>query len=105
MRMIGMLNVQIDTPLGAARVITDGQLKLDIQRPVLIDSLQREIYNKNNLNVKLDMLSSQRPKRVENLLSNKVIELKQSMEGLNQNHAKSIKTLRGDNYMRSVREN
>jgi len=30
MRMIGMLNVQIDTPIGAARVITDGQLKLDI---------------------------------------------------------------------------
>ena len=30
MRMIGMLNLQVDTPLGASKVIIDGQLKLDI---------------------------------------------------------------------------
>jgi len=53
MLMIGMFNMAVDTPLGASKVIADGELTLELRRPVLIDSTTRSIYyfdpfNSNN---------------------------------------------------------
>ena len=47
--MIGMMQVSIDTPNGASRVVVDGNLKLYQSAPVLIDSIKRTLYNVNPL--------------------------------------------------------
>ena len=45
MLMIGMIHMQVDTPIGASKVIVDGELNLDQRKPILIDSVTRSIYN------------------------------------------------------------
>lgn len=45
MLTVGMIHVSIDTPQGASNIIVDGQLKLKQNRPVLIDSITRSLYN------------------------------------------------------------
>ena len=47
MLMIGMINMGVDTPMGASKVIADGQLNLEQRKPVLIDSIMRTVYNWN----------------------------------------------------------
>lgn len=47
MLMIGMIHISVDTPLGASKVIVDGQLTLQQRQPVLIDSIMRSVYDVN----------------------------------------------------------
>lgn len=47
MLMIGMIHMAVDTPLGASKVIVDGQLTLQQRQPVLIDSIMRSVYEVN----------------------------------------------------------
>ena len=49
MQMQGMLDLQIDTPEGAARILSDGQIVLLQQKSALIDSITRTLYNKDPL--------------------------------------------------------
>jgi len=44
-----MLDLQIDTPEGAARILSDGQIVLLQQKSALIDSITRTLYNKDPL--------------------------------------------------------
>ena len=45
MLMIGMIHMQVDTPIGASKVIVYGDLNLDQRKPILIDSVTRSIYH------------------------------------------------------------
>ncbi len=45
--MIGLLYLDIDTPNGASRIITSGDLKLHQSSPIMIDSQKRTLYNTN----------------------------------------------------------
>ena len=47
--MVGLLVIDIDTPNGASKVITTGELLLKENAPVLVDSTKRTIYNTNPL--------------------------------------------------------
>ena len=47
--MIGMMVVNIDTPNGASRILTEGELKLVQTEPIRLDSIRRAIYNVNPL--------------------------------------------------------
>ena len=42
--MQGLLQVNIDTPNGAANTIVDGNLRFDQDEPILIDSIRRTLY-------------------------------------------------------------
>lgn len=42
--MQGLLNVNIDTPNGAAMTVVDGSLSFDQDEPILIDSIRRTLY-------------------------------------------------------------
>lgn len=44
-KMIGMMHVNIDTPNGAAMTYVDGLLNFEQDEPILIDSIERTIYN------------------------------------------------------------
>lgn len=52
MQMIGMLDVQAETPNGASRIIADGNLVLKQKDPPLIDSQMRKVYNFDPLSQK-----------------------------------------------------
>jgi hypothetical protein len=45
MQLVGMMHLSVDTPLGASRIVSDGSLELRQNKPVLIDSLTRNIYD------------------------------------------------------------
>jgi len=47
--MVGMINLHVDTPGGASRLFTDGAIVLKQDKPVLIDSITRNLYNINPL--------------------------------------------------------
>ena len=47
MLMIGLIHMSVDTPLGASKVIADGQISLEQRQPVLIDSIMRSVYDAN----------------------------------------------------------
>jgi len=43
--MKGMINLSVHTPEGASRIISDGSLILKQNKPILIDSITRDLYN------------------------------------------------------------
>ena len=43
--MIGLLYLDIDTPMGASRIVSSGTLDLVQDEPILIDSVKRTLYN------------------------------------------------------------
>ena len=45
MQLTGMLHMQVDTPLGASKVVSDGTLELKQVKPILIDSIVRSLYD------------------------------------------------------------
>lgn len=47
--MIGLLYLDIDTPNGASKIITSGELNLHQSSPIMIDSQKRTLYNTNPL--------------------------------------------------------
>ncbi len=47
--MIGMIVIDVDTPNGASRIVTDGELNLIQAAPIRIDSVKRTLYNTNPL--------------------------------------------------------
>ena len=49
MQLIGMLDLNINTPSGASKVISEGDLELIQSKPILIDSKSRTVYNKDPL--------------------------------------------------------
>lgn len=46
-QMVGMLNLSVNTPVGASKIFSDGSLNLIQDRPALIDSITRSLYNIN----------------------------------------------------------
>ena len=45
MKLVGMLHLSVDTPLGASKIMSDGSLELRQNKPVLIDSITRSLYD------------------------------------------------------------
>ena len=45
MQLVGMLHMNQNTPNGVSKIISDGELKLEQKRPILIDSITRSIYD------------------------------------------------------------
>ena len=45
MQLTGLLHLSLDTPIGASTVISDGSLVLKQNKPVLIDSIVRSLYD------------------------------------------------------------
>ena len=45
MQLVGMMHLSVETPLGASKIVSDGSLELRQNKPVLIDSLTRNIYD------------------------------------------------------------
>jgi len=45
MQLTGLLHLSVDTPIGASNVISDGTLILKQNKPVLIDSIVRSLYD------------------------------------------------------------
>ena len=43
------MDLQVDTPEGAARILSDGQIALRQQKSALIDSITRTLYDKDPL--------------------------------------------------------
>jgi len=46
------MHVNLDTPNGAGRIMVDGQLNFMQDEPILIDSVQRTIYNYDPITAK-----------------------------------------------------
>ena len=49
MQLVGLLHLNVETPLGASKVVSDGTLALKQNKPVLIDSITRSLYNEDPL--------------------------------------------------------
>ena len=49
MQLVGMLDLNINTPNGASKIISEGSLELQQSKPVLIDSQVRTLYNSDPL--------------------------------------------------------
>ena len=53
MEMIGLMQLSIDTPNGAAKVIVDGDLVFKQTQPIIFDAIKRTIYNTNPIDISL----------------------------------------------------
>ena len=51
--MEGMMHINLDTPNGMAKAIIYGDLEFDQRAPILIDSIARDLYKDNPLDIKL----------------------------------------------------
>ena len=49
MQLVGMVHFSVDTPGGASKILADGSLELEQNKPVLIDSITRNLYNSDPL--------------------------------------------------------
>ena len=45
MKQVGMLQLSVDSPMGASKIISNGHLELVQDKPPLIDSITRTIYD------------------------------------------------------------
>ena len=45
MQLIGLIHLSVDTPIGASKIVSDGDLALKQTHPVLIDSITRSLYD------------------------------------------------------------
>lgn len=55
--MTGMVEAVIETPNGAGRTLFNGELVLDQDEPILIDSVKRVVYKEDPLASNFDSLS------------------------------------------------
>ena len=51
--MEGMVHINLDTPNGMAKAIVYGDLEFEQRAPILIDSIARDLYKDNPLDVKM----------------------------------------------------
>ena len=49
MQLVGLVHLKVETPLGASKVVSDGILALQQNKPVLIDSITRSLYDQDPL--------------------------------------------------------
>lgn len=47
--MEGLINLSVDTPQGASKILAEGSIVLKQEKPVLIDSITRNLYNRDPL--------------------------------------------------------
>ena len=45
MKQVGMLQLSVDSPMGASKIVSNGHLELVQDKPPLIDSITRTIYD------------------------------------------------------------
>ena len=45
MQLVGLINLSAQCPHGASKIVADGELVLKQNKPILIDSIARQLYN------------------------------------------------------------
>lgn len=45
MQLVGLINLSAQCPHGASKIVADGELVLKQSKPILIDSIARQLYN------------------------------------------------------------
>jgi len=73
MQLVGLMHVSVDTPLGASKILSDGHLELKQNKPVLIDSITRSLYDVDPLtDIKYEQFSMEEIIEAYNLRNERV---------------------------------